>query len=277
MKQFWRYYFRSRTATAGLVLFVLIGAIALFAPLLAGSGPFDMAAAPFLPPSAEHLLGTDMLGRDIAAGVGWGARTSLLIGLTSTGLAIVIGALIGGLAGYYGGAIGDVLMRVTEFFQTIPFFIFAILLVAVLSPSMKSVIFAIAVVSWPPMARLMRAEFLSMRRREFVQASIGVGMSDARVILAHILPNCLPPMIVTGSLMVATSILTESALSFLGLSDPNVMSWGFMVGAGREFLSRAPSLCAIPGIAIALTVLAVNLIGEGLNDALNPRLRQGRP
>lgn len=274
MMQFCRYYLRSRTATIGLLFFVLIGAVAVFAPMLIGRGPFELAAAPFLPPSAEHLLGTDMLGRDIASGIAYGARTSLLIGLTSTALAILLGAAIGGLAGYHGGIVDDLLMRITEFFQTIPFFIFAILLVAVLSPSIQSVTIAIAVVSWPPMARLVRAEFLSMRQREFVQASIGLGMSDARVIFAHILPNCLPSMIITGSLMVATAILIESALSFLGLSDPNVMSWGFMVGAGREFLHREPSLSAIPGIAIMLTVLAINLIGEGLNDALNPRLRQ---
>lgn len=274
MKQFCRYYFRSRTATIGLALFLLICAVAIFVPVIAPAGPFDMIGVPLLPPSANHLLGTDMLGRDIAAGIGYGARTSLLIGLSSTAIAIVVGAIIGGISGYYGGAIDDALMRVTEFFQTIPFFIFAILLVAVLTPSIRNVIFAIAIVSWPPMARLMRAEFLSMRRREFVQAGIGMGMSDARVIVGHILPNCLAPMITTGSLMVATAILTESALSFLGLSDPNAMSWGFMVGAGREFLDRAPWLCAIPGIAIMLTVLAINLLGEGLNDALNPRLRQ---
>ena len=232
-----------------------------------------MVAKPFIPPSEAYLLGTDMLGRNVMAGIVYGARTSLLIAFSATALAIVLGAFVGAVAGYYGGWLDEALMRFTETFQTIPFFLFAILLVAVLSPSVGSVVTAIAVVTWAPMARLVRGEFMAMRNREFVQACVGVGMGDARIMLVQILPNCLPSIIVTGSLMVATAILTESALSFLGLSDPNVMSWGYMVGAGREFLQRAPWLSAIPGVAILVTVLAVNLVGDGLNDALNPRLR----
>jgi peptide/nickel transport system permease protein len=273
MREFWRRFSRHRPATIGLIILLAVVAVALFGPLYFLEGPFELVAKPFLPPLSKYPFGTDMLGRNVAAGIAYGARTSLMIGLTSTALAIVVGALIGGFAGYYGGKAEEALMRFTEIFQTIPFFIFAILLVAVLTPSIKSVVLAISVVSWPPMARLVRGEFLSMRNREFVQACIGMGMTDLRVIFVHILPNCLSSIIVTGSLMVATAILTESALSFLGLSDPNAMSWGFMVGAGREFLQRAPWLCAIPGIAILLTVLAINLVGEGLNDALNPRLR----
>jgi len=189
-------------------------------------------------------------------------------------MSLLLGCVVGGAAGYFGGAVDETLMRLTEVFQTIPVFIFAILLVTVLTPSIVSVVVAIAVVSWTPIARVVRSEFLSLRRREFVEACIGLGMTDVRVIVFHIIPNCLSTIIVTGSLMTATAILTESALSFVGLSDPNVMSWGFMVGAGREFLAKDPSLCAIPGVAILLTVLAINLMGEGLNDALNPRLRQ---
>jgi peptide/nickel transport system permease protein len=196
-----------------------------------------------------------------------------MIGLLATAAAVAVGTVIGGVAGYYGGLVDDVLMRVTEFFQTIPTFLFAILLVAILTPSIRSIVIAIAVVSWPAVARLVRGEFLAMRRREFVQACISLGMSDRRVIFRHILPNCLSPIIVTGSLIVATAILIESALSFLGLGDPNTMSWGFMIGAGRTFLRTAWWLCTIPGIAILLTVLAINLLGEGLNDTLNPRLR----
>ncbi|HUI98626.1 MAG TPA: ABC transporter permease [Usitatibacter sp.] len=274
MKAFWNRFSRSRSAVVGLAFFALVVIVALAGPRFFPGGPFQLVAKPFLAPGDGYLFGTDMLGRDVTAGLVYGARTSLVIGLTSTAIAILIGALVGGIAGYYGRWVDEALMRWTEIFQTIPFFIFAILLVAVLAPSVKSVIFAIAVVSWPPMSRLVRGEFMAMRSREFVEACIGMGMSDARVIFVHILPNCLSPVIVTGSLMVATAILTESALSFLGLSDPNLMSWGFMVGAGREFLQRAPWLCAIPGAAILLTVLAINLIGEGLSDALNPRLRQ---
>ena len=200
-----------------------------------------------------------------------GARTTLMIGFVATVIAVLLGATIGGLAGYYGGRLDALLMRFTEIFQTIPFFLFAILLVAVLTPSIRNVIIAIAVVSWPPMARLVRGEFLSMRSREFVLACVSMGMSNARIILRHILPNTLSAIIVTGSLMIATAILIESALSFLGLSDPNTMSWGFIIGAGRTALRSAWWVCTIPGIAILVTVMAINLVGEGLNDALNPR------
>lgn len=274
MTELWRRFSRSRAAVLGLLIFAVVGLVAIFGPHFYPGGPFKLVAKPFLPPGGSYLFGTDMLGRDVAAGIVYGARTTLMIGLTSTALAILLGSAVGGIAGFYGRWVDEALMRWTEIFQTIPFFIFAILLVSVLAPSVKSVILAITVVSWPPMSRLVRGEFMAMRHREFVEACIGMGMSDFRVIFVHILPNCLSSVIVTGSLMVATAILTESSLSFLGLSDPNLMSWGFMVGAGREFLQRAPWLCAIPGLAILLTVLAINLIGEGLSDALNPRLRQ---
>jgi peptide/nickel transport system permease protein len=273
MKDFWRRFLRRRSTAIGLCILVVVAAVALFGPSQFPQGPFSMVAKPFIPPSDDYLLGTDMLGRSVMAGIVYGARTSLVIALSATALAILLGAFIGALAGYYGGWLDEALMRFTETFQTIPFFIFAILLVAVLAPSVGSVVTAIAVVTWAPMARLVRGEFMALRNREFVQACVGVGMGDVQIMLGQILPNCLPSIIVTGSLMVATAILTESALSFLGLSDPNVMSWGYMIGAGREFLQRAPWLCAIPGVAILVTVLAVNLVGDGLNDALNPRLR----
>jgi len=196
-----------------------------------------------------------------------------MIGVVATLIAVAIGTLVGGVAGYFGGLVDDLLMRLTEIFQTIPSFIFAIVLVAILSPSIQSIVAAIAVVSWPATARLVRGEVLSLRNREFVQACVALGMSDLNVLFRQILPNCLSPLIVTGSLSVATAILLESALAFLGLGDPNVMSWGFMIGAGRAVLRDAWWLCAIPGVLILLTVLAINLVGEGINDALNPRLR----
>jgi peptide/nickel transport system permease protein len=232
-----------------------------------------MVGKPFEPPLASTLLGTDQLGRDVTAGVVHGARVTLLIGLVATLIAVALGATLGGIAGYFGGWVDTLLMRLTEIFQTIPFFLFAILLVAVLTPSVQSVVLAIAVVSWPPMARLVRSEFLSMRSREFVQACVAMGMGHGRIILRHILPNSLSSIIVTGSLMVATAILIESGLSFLGLTDPNMMSWGFIIGSGRTVLRTAWWVIAMPGIAILLTVMAINLVGEGLNDALNPRLK----
>ena len=188
--------------------------------------------------------------------------------------AVFIGIIFGALSGYYGGFVDDLLMRITEIFQTIPSFVFAILLVAIMKPSIESIVIAIAVVSWPGVARLVRAEFLSLKNREFVQACHTLGMSDLKIMLREILPNCLSPIIVIGSLMVATAILIESGLAFLGLGDPNIMSWGFLVGAGRTMLRSAWWVCTFPGIAILLSVLAINLVGEGLNDALNPRLRE---
>lgn len=273
MAALWRRFARSRTGIAGLVMLICILAIALIAPFLFPYEPFEIVDKPFLPPFGEYLFGTDSLGRNVAAELAFGARTSLLIGVLAVLIAVALGVVIGGFAGYYGGWFDDVLMRFTEFFQTIPYFIFAIVLVAILSPSVQTIILAIAVVSWPPVARLVRGEFIAMRNRDFVAASICLGTSDFAVISRDILPNCMPPIIVTGSLMVATAILTESALAFLGLGDPNVMSWGFMIGEGRTFLRDAWWLCGIPGTAILITVLSINFVGEGLNDALNPRLR----
>jgi len=272
---FWRRFARNRSAVLGLGILVLVLAVAALAPVLYPADPFSLAGRPMSPPlTGDFLLGSDTLGRDVAAGMAHGARTSLLIGVIATLVAVGVGVVMGGLAGYYGGWIDDLLMRLTEVFQTIPSFIFAILLVAVLTPSILNIIVAIAVVSWPALARLVRGEFLSMRGREFVQASVVMGMPDWRIILTQVLPNCLSPIIVAGSLLVATAILIESGLSFLGLGDPNVMSWGFQVGAGRTVLRRAWWIVTFPGLAIMLTVLAINLVGEGLNDALNPRLRE---
>ena len=274
LRDFWRRFRRNRSALFGLVVLALVVLLALAADWIYPADPFRLAGQPMAPPLTEgFLLGSDTLGRDVAAGIVHGAKTSLLIGLVATLVAVVLGTVMGGLAGYYGGWIDDLLMRVTEIFQTIPSFVFAILLVAIMKPSIQSIVIAIAIVSWPAVARLVRGEFLALRNREFVQACETLGMGDGRIIFLQILPNCLSPIIVAGSLMVATAILIESALSFLGLGDPNVMSWGFLVGAGRTVLRSAWWVCTFPGLAILLTVLAINLVGEGLNDALNPRIR----
>jgi peptide/nickel transport system permease protein len=273
MHAFLKRFVRHRPAVLGLAILLTVVACALLAPVIHPASPFSLIGKPFETPFGEYLFGTDQLGRDLGAGLLYGARTTLLIGLVATAIAVLVGVSIGGLAGYYGGRTDAWLMRLTEIFQTIPFFLFAILLLAVLTPSITNVIIAIAVVSWPPMARLVRGEFIAMRDREFVLACISMGMSNTRIILRHILPNTLSSIIVTASLMVATAILIESSLSFLGLSDPNVMSWGFIIGAGRTAIRSAWWVCAIPGIAILLTVMSINLVGEGLNDALNPRLR----
>ena len=276
MTGFWSRYRRNLGGVIGLGLLAAVLVLALAAPLLFPVSPWQMRGAPLLAPleETEFLLGTDMLGRDIAAGLAHGARVSLLVGTVSTLFAVLLGVGIGAPAGYFGGRIDDGLMRITEFFQTIPQLAMAIVLVAIFTPSLASIVLAIALVSWPPVARLVRAEVLSLREREFVEAAVVIGRPSWRILLDDILPNALPPVIVTATLMVATAILTEAALSFLGLGDKNFMSWGFMVGAARTMLREAPLLTVFPGIAILITVLAINLAGEGLNDALNPRLRE---
>jgi peptide/nickel transport system permease protein len=271
---FWRRYCRNRGAVFGLAVLALVGIMVALGPQLASHDPWDMVSTPFLAPLAEAgtPLGTDTMGRDILSGVIGGARISLLIGVVSTVVSLVIGVGIGASAGYFGGWIDAALMRFTELFQAIPSFALAIVLVAIFQPSVSSIVAAIALVSWPPVARLVRSEFLTLRQRDFVAASQLAGQSTPRIILTQILPNASSPIIVMASLMVATAILLESSLSFLGLGDPNQMTWGYMVGSARTVLRQAWWMAVFPGLAIVLTVLALNLVGEGLNDGLNARL-----
>jgi peptide/nickel transport system permease protein len=277
MSDFWRRYRRNKGAVVGLAGLLLVLLVAATAPLLFPGSPWDMAGAPFMPPGEMGmLLGSDSLGRDVAAGIAHGARISLMVGAVSTVAALSVGVTLGAVAGYCGGLVDDLVMRFTEFFQTIPSFVLAILLVAIFTPSITSVVAAIAIVSWPPVARVVRAEFLSLRGREFVQAAEVLGKSRLSIVLGDILPNALSPIIVLASLMVATAILLESALSFLGLGDPNLMTWGFLIGSGRSVIRIAWWMSVFPGLAIFVTVLSLNLVGEGLSDALNPRLARQR-
>lgn len=238
--------------------------------------PWEMRGIPFMGPGeAGFLLGSDSLGRDVAAGIAHGALVSFLVGGVSTIAALALGITLGAVAGYAGG-VDDAIMRFTEFFQTIPSFVLAVVLVAIFTPSISSIVVSIAIVSWPPVTRVVRAGFLSLRSREFVQAAEVLGRRRLAIMFTEILPNALSPIIVLASLMVATAILLGSLLSFLGLGDPNLMSWGFMVGSGRSVIRIAWWMSVFPGIAIILTALALNLVGEGLNDALNPRLARRR-
>lgn len=274
---FLRAFARNKGAVAGVVVLLLVAATAALASTMFPFSPWDMQGAPFQPPGdPDFLLGSDSLGRDVAAGIAYGARVSLLIGAVSTAVAVFVGVTLGAVAGYAGGLLDDAIMRFTEFFQTVPSFILAIVLVAIFSPSLGSIVVAIAIVSWPPVTRVIRAEFLSLRSREFVQAAEVLGRSRTAIVFREILPNALSPLIVLASLMVANAILLESGLSFLGLGDPNLMSWGFMIGAGRSVIRLAWWMSVFPGVAIFLTVLALNLVGEGLGDALNPRLARRR-
>jgi peptide/nickel transport system permease protein len=275
---FLKRFARNRGAVIGVLILLVVIAFALLATWLYPQSPWRTVGRPFLAPFVMERfpLGTDTLGRNLASGLVHGARVSLMIGVVSTLVALLIGVPLGAVAGYAGGFVDDALMRFTEFFQTIPSFALAIVLVAILQPQLGSIVLAIGVVSWPPVARLVRGEVLSLRTREYVQAAVTIGQSTPRIIFSQVLPNTLAPIIVMGSLMIGSAILLESSLSFLGLGDPNLMSWGYMVGAGRTRLLDAWWISFFPGLAIFLTVLALNLAGEGLNDALNPRLARER-
>jgi peptide/nickel transport system permease protein len=272
---FLKLYFRSPPAVIGLVLLLLVLAMAISADWFYPRDPLALAGRPLVWPftNPRFLLGTDNSGRDIAAQIFHGARISLLIGLVATVISVFIGITIGAFAGYYGDWVDTALMRVTEAFQTLPNFILLLVLVAVFGSTITTVTVAIGIVSWPASARLTRAEFLSLRNREFVQAGRTLGLRDIKLIFGEILPNALPPVIVYASVVMAIAILLESALAFLKLSDPNVASWGNLIGAGRDVLRVQWYVSAIPGVAILVTVLAVSLVGQGLNDALNPRLK----
>lgn len=270
-----RLFLSSPVAVIGLVLLVLVVAMAASADLVYPGDPLDLAGRPLQWPFADPRfpLGTDVQGRDIAAVIFHGARVTLAIGGIATLVAMVIGIVIGALSGYHGGLVDEGLMRFTEAFQTLPNFLLLLVLISVFGSDITTVTLAIGIVSWPATARLTRAEFLSLRNREFVQAARVLGMRDTGIIFREILPNALPPVIVYASVVMAVSILLESALAFLNLSDPNVASWGNLIGVGRAVLRTQWYVSAVPGVAILITVLAVSLVGQGLNDALNPRLR----
>ena len=265
--------FGSWRFVVGIAVLSAIALAALMAHWLAPFDPWAVVGVQLLPPGGRHVLGTDMLGRDVMSGLIFGARVSLVIGVVSTAFSLVLGTAIGALAGYFGGAADRALMRFTEFFQVIPSFLFVVLLVAIMTPSVTNLVIGIALVIWPPVARLVRSEFLTLREREFVEAARAAGLSDIRIMCTEIMPNALPPVLAVASLMVATAILTEASLSFLGLADPNMISWGYMIGAARTVFRQAWWLSVFPGLALLVTVLAVTLLAEAIGDRSNPTLR----
>ena len=267
-------FFANPAALAGLALLGLIVAAALGAPWMFPHDPLDMVGPPLLWPGQNPAfpLGTDTMGRDVAAGLAHGARVSLAVGLTAAALSLTIGISVGAAAGYFGGWTDRVLVRVTELFQTIPAFLLVIVIVAIAQPSVRVISLAIGAASWPVVARLVRAEFRALVHSEFVLAARSLGYGHWRMALAEILPNALPPVIVATSVLVANAILMESALSFMSLGDPNAVSWGSMIGDAREVLRTSWQLAALPGLSIVATVLSLNLLGDAANDAFNPRL-----
>ena len=271
----WGMFRRNYAAVAALVVLGVICFGAVFGPFLYPTDPFEMVWVPFSTPGeAGFLLGTDYLGRDLLSMLINGARVSIVIGLSAAFVSIFIGVTIGALAGFYRGLVEEILMRITEFFQVLPTLLFSMVIVALFGASLPMITLAIGVVSWTAVARITRAEFLRIRELEYVMASRASGVGNTKLMFRVILPNALPPIIVQSALMVGSAILFEAGLSFLGLTDPNVVSWGQIIGSNRQYILDASYTVTIPGLAIFVTVLAISLVGDGLNDALNPKLRQ---
>lgn len=273
-REAWRVFRANKAALAGLAMLGCVMGMLALGPALYGVAAFDIVAAPFTPPFTDPrvMLGTDYLGRDVLAGVLAGGRATLLVGLAAAAIAVSIGVSVGALAGYFGGWVDTALSRLTELFQVLPALLFAMVLVTLFTPSLTVVVFAIGIVAWTGTARLARSEFLRLTHLEYANAARAMGAGHLRLMLREILPNALPPLIVSASLIVGSAILFEAGLSFLGLSDPNVMSWGLMIGSNRRNVLECWWAVTFPGAAIFVTVLAVSLIGDGLNDAMNPRL-----
>lgn len=261
---------RTGQGVAGLFLLALPLVAALVAPVLIPGDPLSIAGKPLMPPLVDPALplGTDRLGRDVLAGLLHGARASLLVGLAAALVAVIFGTLVGAAAGFAGGMSDEALMRVTEAFQTVPGFLLALAFVSVAGASLPVVVIAIALGAWTGPARLTRAEVLSIRSRDHIAAAQVAGMRPVEIALREVLPNALPPVLALSSVIVANAILVEAALSFLGLGDPNIVTWGSMIAEGRNVLRSAPYLAVLPGLAIVVTVLGVHLVSEGLAEAL---------
>ncbi|MDP6867779.1 MAG: ABC transporter permease [Acidimicrobiales bacterium] len=271
----WAMFLRNKAAVVGLIVFTGIVLMNLFGPTLYGVDSDAMVARPFSGPGegTAPLLGTDYLGRDVLAGVLGGGRTTLVVGAVAAAMSISIGLVIGSLAGFYGRWVDSMFMRLTELFQTLPTLLFAMVLLTLMGPSSRTVALSIGLVSWPAAARLTRAEFLKIRELEYVKASRAIGAGDLRIMLRTILPNAMPPLIVATALTVGLAILFEAGISFLGLGDNRVVSWGSMIGKNQGFILEAWWTVTFPGIAIFLTVLSISMMGDGIQDAFNPKLR----
>lgn len=272
---FWQRFLKNKMALAGSIIVVAFFAVSLLAPWIA---PYDPGAINLklvlMPPSASHLLGTDQLGRDVLSRMIWGAKISLKVGFAATGLAIFIGTILGAIAGYYGRWVDAVIMRFVDIMLCFPTFFLILAVIAFLEPSIWNIMIVIGLTGWMGITRLVRADFTSLRERDFVLAARGIGAGDLRIILVHILPNAMASVLVAATLGVAGAILTESALSFLGIGvQPPTPSWGNILTAGKDNIDIAWWLSLYPGLAILLTVLGYNLLGEGIRDSLDPRLR----
>ena len=274
-REAWRMFYRNKAAVAGLIILVFVILMTYLGPILYDQDPTRIVARPLKGPGTEDipLLGTDYLGRDVLAGVINGGSTTLRVAAVSAVLIAFIGVTIGAIAGFYGGWIDNLLMRFTEIFQVLPALLFSMVVVALFNPTPTTISIAIGIVLWPQLARLTRAEFLRLKNLEFVKAARAIGANDAHIMFKVILPNALPPLIVATTLVMGSAILFEAYLAFLGLGDPNQLSWGLMIGLNRPTFLTSWWTITFPGLAIFLTVLSFSLIGDGLQDAYNPKLR----
>ncbi len=272
---FRRRFAGNRLALAGSVVVLLLFLVSFLAPVIAPHDPGAIDLGKVLsPPSGDHLLGTDQLGRDVLSRMIWGSRISLKVGFVATGIAIVIGTLLGALSGYYGGFVDGLIMRLVDVMLCFPTFFLILAVIAFLEPSIWNIMAIIGLTGWMGITRLVRADFITLREREFVQAARVIGAGDLRIILVHMLPNAMASVLVAATLGIAGAILTESALSFLGIGvQPPTPSWGNMLTAGKDNIDIAWWLSVFPGLAILVTVLGFNLLGEGIRDSLDPRLR----
>ncbi len=262
---------RSGAGRVGIVLTCGLLAVALLAGRIAPSDPFTSVGPPLSSPTLAHPMGTDDLGRDLLSGVAHGTRTSLFLALIVSLLTGSIGIVVGSLGAWQGRRVDDALVRVTEFVQVVPRFFLAVIVIALFGPGIDRLVLLLGLTSWPWIARVVRAEVLSLKQREFVEAARSLGAGQSRVLLREVLPNALPPVVVAVSLNAASVILLEAGLSFLGLGDPDVVSLGYLANNAQRFLRIAWWMAAFPGAAIALAVLGLNLLGDGLNDVLKPR------
>lgn len=269
--------FRSRAVSGGALLILAMFIVAVFAPWIAPSDPYAVDPSPeniLLPPQRGHIMGTDDLGRDIFSRMIYGSRISLSVGFIAVGISLIIGVFLGAVAGYYGGWVDMVIMRLVEIVMLFPAFFFILMILAFLGPSIKNVMIIIGIFSWPGLCRLVRAEFLSLKEREYVLASRALGASNPSLIFQHILRNALAPVFVYATLAIGGAILLEAGISFLGLGvQPPTPSWGNIITTGRHYIESAWWMTLFPGLAILLVVLSYNLLGEGLRDTLDPRLR----
>ena len=272
--QLWHQFRKNRAAELSLYLIIGFVLAASLAYPLSPYDPFALGDETLIAPRGDHWMGTDDLGRDTLSRVIHGSRVPLLVGFLATAASMALGILIGSLSGYFGGRTDIVLMRVTEYVLVVPRFFLALLVVAMLGTGIEKIILVIGILGWPEVARVVRAQFLTFREREFVIAARAIGASHTKVIFREILPNAIPPAVVVASILVARAILLEAGLSFLGLGDPNLISWGSLLSEAQERISVSVWLALFPGLAISLLVLCINLFGDGINDVLNPKLRK---